>query len=325
MMKSAQLKQPPVLRTPDLTGYPIKEFMMIDLTQFLDLRSLVTRIVAYLPDVFAALLIFAVFWLGFRILRRPLEAALKRMDVQVAIRHLLIERLLRYTLLLVGVVMAADQLGFNVATALAGLGVVGIALGFAAQDSVANVIAGILIFWDKPFQVGDWIETESEYGQVSEITLRSTRIRTPRNTYVVVPNKRIIDATLENFSQHGALRVDVPLGIAYKENVAQARRVLLEALAGLPALSAEHNTDIVVSDLGDSSVNLLLRVWVDNGDQKPAIRAAVLELAKTALDKAGIQIPFPHLQLFVDNVEDRVWQDLSRLPGFAARTEPGIE
>lgn len=291
---------------------------MSELIQLLDVQALVTRLVVYLPRVVAALLIFMAFWFGFRIVRRLLEPALVRMGIQETMRDLLIDKLLRYAVMIVGVVMAADQLGFNVGAALAGLGVVGIALGFAAQDSVANVISGVLIFWDKPFRVGDWIETEGEYGRVSEITLRSTRIRTMRNTFVVIPNKRVIDATLENYTKHGALRVDVPLGIAYKENIAQARTVLLDAIGRLDGLSTGYESDVVVTELGDSSVNLEVRVWIDSGEHYRAMFSLVLESSKTALDKAGIQIPYPHLQLFVDDVEDRVWSGLSGATGPSA-------
>ena len=290
---------------------------MDDLAQLVDIQALLTRLVEYLPRVGAAALVLAVFWFGFRVIQRLLHAALQRMDVHEAIRDLLIDKLARYAVMLIAMVMAADQLGFNVAAALAGLGVAGIALGFAAQDSVANVIAGVLIFWDKPFQVGDWIETEGEYGKVSEITLRSTRIRTMRNTFVVVPNKRIIDATLENYTKQGALRIDVPVGIAYKETIAEARKVLLEAVGRLDGLCTEPAPDVVVTQLGDSSVNLDVRVWIESGEQRQAAIARVLESSKTALDAAGIQIPYPHLQLFVDDVQERVWKGLSAVPGRA--------
>ena len=290
---------------------------MNELIELLDLSALATRLVEYVPRVAAAVLVLAIFSFGFRMLRSLAEPALGRMDVHPAVRDLLIDKLLRSAVLLVGVVMAADQLGFNVAAALAGLGVAGIALGFAAQDAVANVIAGILIFWDKPFSVGDWIKTEGEYGRVSEITLRSTRIRTTRNTFLVLPNKRIIDVTLENFSKHGALRVDVPLGIAYKENVSQAREVLLDAVERLEGLNRQYQPEVAVTSLGDSSVNLSVRVWIDSGEHGPGIHASVLEASKTALEAAGIQIPFPHLQLFVDDVTERVWTGLSGVPALS--------
>jgi small conductance mechanosensitive channel len=212
----------------------------------------------------------------------------------------------------VAVVMAADQVGINVAAAVAGLGVAGIAVGFAAQDALANVIAGIVIFLDRPFVVGDWVEVEGEYGRVSEITLRSTRIRTPRNTWVVIPNKQIVDAVLENHSKHGEIRIDVPIGIAYKEDIDQAREVLLEAVSKLDGVLEDPAPDLIVVGLGSSSVDLKVRVWIHHADREQATYFGVAETSKKALDAAGIQIPFPHLQLFVDQVESRVWERLDQ-------------
>ncbi len=288
---------------------------METLFKSLDVTRLTTQLVEYLPRVGAAILILLGFLILSRVVRRPLRAMLGRAGFHVKLVELLVDKILHYAIAILGLVMAADQLGINVTAALAGISVAGIALGFAAQDSVANLISGILIFWDKPFVVGDWIKTADEFGCVSDITLRSTRIRTPRNTYVVIPNKSIIDSVLENYSKHGEMRVDVRLGIAYKEDIPTARKVLLEAMAGISRLRKEPPTDVVVEELGNSSVNLIVRVWIDDADDLQRTQFAVMEASKLALDAAGIQIPFPHLQLFVDNVEYRVWQRASRLAG----------
>jgi small conductance mechanosensitive channel len=286
---------------------------MDQIRQMIDIEQLTTAVIAFLPRLGAALLVLVVFRLVYRVSRPTLRTVLTRAGFHEALIHLLIDNLYRYALLLVGIVMAADQLGINVLAALAGLGVAGIAVGFAAQDSIANVISGILIFWDKPFVVGDWIETEGSYGKVAEITLRSTRIRTHRNTFVVIPNETVIDAVLENFSKQGEVRIDVPVGIAYKEDIRRAREVLLDAVRSLPDVMQEPEPDVVVDALGDSSVNLLVRVWVEEADALPRGTAAVVEASKLALDAAGIEIPFPHLQLFVDSVEDRVIEKVAQL------------
>ena len=278
------------------------------LQEWLDIKQLSTQVVSFLPQLVAAIIVFALFVILYRITRPLLRGILTRASFQEALIRLIVENFYRYAILIVGLVMAADQIGINVGAALAGLGIAGIAVGFAAQDSVANVISGILIFWDKPFVVGDWIRAEGEYGCVSNITLRTTRIRTTRNTYVVIPNKSIIDAVLENFSKHGELRVDVPLGIAYKEDIRKARDVLMRAINDMEGIRSNPEPDVIVSGLGDSSVNLEVRVWIDHAYRQPATSAEVVERAKIALDEAGIEIPFPHLQLFVDNVQDRVWE-----------------
>jgi len=190
------------------------------ISRLVDVEKVLQRVLAFLPSLVAAVLIMAAFLVLFRLSRRPLAALLARAGLHEKLVQLLVESLYRYALMAIGLVMAAAQVGINVATAVAGLGVVGIAVGFAAQDTLANLIAGIVVFIDKPFIVGDWITVADQFGKVADITLRSTRIRTPQNSYVVIPNKQIIDVVLENHTKHGELRVDVPVGIAYKETVA---------------------------------------------------------------------------------------------------------
>lgn len=283
------------------------------MTELIDIQALLDALRGYLPTLGQAALILFLFWLFYRILRRPAHAMLRRAEIQPTLVRLLVDSILRFTMLVLGVIMAADQLGFNVAAALAGLGVAGIAVGFAAQDSLANIIAGFIVFWDKPFLVGDWVTVQDQYGRVEDITLRSTRIRTPRNIYVVIPNKQIIDDLLVNHSKNGETRVDLAVSIAYKEDILAARRVLLAAVDAMAGLLADPAPEVVVTKLDDSSVNLSLRVWIARADEEAPISVQVLEAAKLALDAAGIQIPFPHLQLFVDEVKAPVWREAAAL------------
>jgi len=288
---------------------------MNDILQRIDVDGLLNRFVAFLPSAVAALLVLLVFWVVYRVTRTPLNKVLQRAGIAAPLIHMLVDNVYRFAILAVALVMAADQIGINVAAAVAGLGVAGIAIGFAAQDSLANTIAGFLIFWDKPFLVGDWVTVADLYGRVSEITMRTTRIRTNNNTYVVIPNKTIIDEVLVNHSKHGETRIDVPVGIAYKESVSEARRVLLEAIRGLEGVIEKPAPDVVMTELANSSVNLSARVWIDDAALEAPVYCSVMEASKVALDEAGIQIPYHHLQLFLDDVEDRVWDKLGALSG----------
>ncbi|MEX2302627.1 MAG: mechanosensitive ion channel family protein [Bryobacterales bacterium] len=281
---------------------------MESLLDRLDMGRLLTQLVEFIPDLLAALIIIAAFWIVFRVTSKPLQTILERAGLHATLVRMLIDNIYRFTLLIFGLVMAADQIGINVGAALAGIGVVGIALGFAAQDSLANIIAGFLIFIDKPFEVGDWVRVDNEYGQVNNITMRTTRIRTKRNTYVVIPNKMIIDTVLENHSKHGVTRVDVPVGIAYKESILQAREVLLEAVSKIGGIAKDPAPDVVVTEMAGSSVNMNVRVWIDEAADEQPVYFRVMEASKLSLDAAGIEIPYPHMQLFVENVEDRVWK-----------------
>ncbi len=287
---------------------------METLQRILDIEAVTEWVVLFIPKLFVAVLILIAFFALYRITRRPFGAILERAGFDRVLVTLLVENIYRFALIIFGLVMAASQLGVNVGAALAGIGVVGIAIGFAAQDALANTIAGFMIFWDKPFRVGEYVTVQDQYGEVRDITLRSTRIRTNQNTYVVIPNKHVIDEVLVNHSHHGETRVDVPLGIAYKEDIVAAREVLLDAVRSMPEVAANPEPSVVVKELGASSVDLLVRVWIDDAGEELPVHYAVMEASKRALDAAGIQIPFHHLQLFVDQVEDRVWESVARLP-----------
>ncbi len=166
------------------------------------------------PRVVAAIVIVALSWVALRATQPAIRGTLRRARFVEELITLLVDGLYRGVMLTVGLIMAASQLGINVSALLAGLGVAGIALGFAAQETVANMIAGFLIFWDRPFSIGDFITTQVRYGEVKEITLRTTRIRTLDNTYVVIPNKQIIGDTVIKHSMYGETRIMVYVGIA---------------------------------------------------------------------------------------------------------------
>ncbi len=278
-----------------------------------DSATVQTFVAAAIPKTLAALAVLFGTWVVLRITQPALRMALHRAHFVDGLIRLLVDGLFRGVVIILGGVMAASQLGIDVSALLAGLGVVGIALGFAAQETVANMIAGFLIFWDRPFVIGDYITTQNYDGDVREITLRTTRIRTLNNTYVVVPNKQIIGDTVVNHSMYGETRVVVPIGIAYKESIAAARKVILDVLGGIPDVLPTPAPDVVARSLGDSSVNLEARVWIARADMEKPVTARVVEACKNALDEAAIEIPFPHLQLFIDQVDDRVWNRAAQL------------
>jgi small conductance mechanosensitive channel len=283
--------------------------------ELLDVEHIVNSIVTFLPDLLAASAILFVFWLGYRISRKPLKLILQRANFHENLIKLLIDNLYKSILLFFSIVMAGGQIGINVGAMLAGFGVAGIAIGFAAQDSLANTIAGFLIFWDKPFELGDWITVAEQYGQVTHITLRSTRIRTLNNTYVVLPNKSIIEQVTVNHTKHGATRIEVPVGIAYKEYIPAARKVILKKINEIKTILKDPAPDVVVTKLGSSSVDMIVRIWIEDAKDEMPVYYKVMEESKLALDAAGIEIPFHHLQLFIENVEDRVWDKARQLSG----------
>jgi len=295
---------------------------MESLNSLFDRDRLIADVTTFLPRLGAALLVFLAFWLLQRLTRPLLRGILRRAGIHETLTHMLVDNIYGMTILVLGVISAAGQLGINVTAALAGISVAGIAIGLAAQDSLSNMIAGFQIFWDKPFVVGDHVTVMDKYGRVVDITMRTTRIRTQQNTYVVIPNKHIIDSVLVNHTKHGETRVEVDIGIAYKESIAEARRVLLEAVSKIDGVLADPAPDVVVTGTGSSSVDLRVRLWINDAHIERRTYFRAMEASKLALDAAGIQIPFPHLQLFVDSVEERVWK---RMEGVVTAGRSGSE
>jgi small conductance mechanosensitive channel len=201
-----------------------------------------------------------------------------------------------------GLMFSLDNLGLNVTSVIAGLGIAGVALGFAAKDTLANLIAGVTILWDRPFRVGDRIEVEGSVGVVRKITLRTTRLDTARNEVVIFPNEKMVTEKIINHTMRPSLRVDVPFGIAYAADIQAARRVVLATTAGDEDLREKPEPAVVVTELADSSVNLELRVWLKDPIQEIGTRLRYMEKVKAALDEAGIEIPFPQLMLHMAEV-----------------------
>ncbi len=273
----------------------------------LNVELLLTQFVGWIPSLIAAVLILFAFWIFFRVTRPAFVRILHGAGLDSALIGMLMN-VYRFALMSFGIIMAAGQLGINVGAALAGLGVVGLTIGFAAKDSLSNVMAGFLIFWDKPFHVGDWVTLGDHYGKVAEITMRTTRMRTRNNTWVILPNESVINQVLVNHSTNGETRLEIPVGIAYKEDIATARKVLLEAVRVVPGVIENPPPAVVVNNLGSSSVDLIIFAWIANAEDEKPVFFRLMEAAKVSLDAVGIEIPFPHLQLFVDQIQDPVWE-----------------
>jgi len=273
---------------------------LVNLGDWLDPRALGTAAVTFLPRLLAAALILVSFWIAYRITRPVLRRVLLRGHLDEALVQLLVDNIYRLGLIVLAVVFAAGQVGINILPAIAGLGVIGVALGFAAQDSVANLISGFLIFWDKPFVVGDYVSVQDQYGRVDEITLRTTRIRTPSNSYVVIPNRKMIESMLVNHSKHGGMRVEIPVTIANEESVENARRVLLAAASPVEGVVSTPEPEVVVKALGTGGIDLQIRVWIDDAALERPVTHRVTEACKDALDRAKVETPSPEIRLLLE-------------------------
>ncbi|MCS3863135.1 small conductance mechanosensitive channel [Salinibacter ruber] len=253
---------------------------------------------------------FLLLYIIYRALYLASERALDRSDsIEPGLQSLLLKTFRVASFFFIGTVVL-DQLGVNVAVLVGGLGIAGIVAGFAARDSLENFIAGVTVLVDKPFQVGDYIEIGDQYGQVDEITLRSTRLRTVRNRTMVLPNTHMITQELMNHTKRNVLRIDVSFGIAYKEVPDEARAALLSLFEGDDRVLTEPAPSVVVTEMADSSVNMALRFYTRNPDQEVPLRWEYTEKVREKLREADIEIPFPHRQLFLDEAKALQGSDL---------------
>lgn len=197
------------------------------------------------------------------------------------------------------VMMILQRLGINITPLVAGLGVTGFIVGFAFQETLGNLASGLMIAINQPFRVGDYIVAGAVEGSVVELNMMETTLATVDNKRVIVPNKVMWGAAITNVTALKTRRVDVTAGIAYGEDIAKARKVLMDALKALPDVLRDPAPQVEVLSLGDSAVNLTVRGWCKT-EKYWDVFFAMTSLTKQALDDAHIEIPYPQLVIHGD-------------------------
>lgn len=268
---------------------------MLDfLTKFgIDKHAVTNGLELFLPNLISAagVIVFAI--LFYMITARLLETALRRTHMQSSLVRISVRSLYRGLVIVLGIIFVLSQLGINVTAALAGVGVIGIAVGFAAQATLANIFSGFGIFIEHLYRKGDWVSVAGNYGEVANITLRTTKIKTLDNTYISIPNSVVTSSAVTNFSEQGEVRISAKVSISYKESIDVAREVLIEGLKKIDGIRQTPAPEVVVEELDDSGVNLLARIWIDNPRFEQRFTFELTETCKKVLDEAGIAIPFP--------------------------------
>lgn len=205
-------------------------------------------------------------------------------------------------------VIALDVLGVNVMPFIAGAGVMGVAVGFAAKDTLSNLIAGILLIIDRPFEIGDRIEVWSaptgsaSWGDVLDIGLRATRIKTTDNIVVIIPNNEIMTRDIVNYTSiSSSIRVRINIGVSYDADTAKAKALAIQAANSSEWVMTEPAPKVVVRSFGESSVDLQLRVWIKNARRRMDTIDYITDTVKTLFDENGIEIPFPRRDITIVN------------------------
>ncbi|ABM00670.1 mechanosensitive ion channel family protein [Shewanella amazonensis] len=196
------------------------------------------------------------------------------------------------------VIATLGQIGVQTASLVAVIGAAGLAVGLALQGSLSNFAAGVLMVLFRPCRVGDYIEAAGIAGTVDEITIFSTKLRTPDNKVIVAPNSAIMNGTITNYSAMDTRRVDMVIGVAYDADIKLTKKVLTDILDNNQYVLKDPAYTVALSELGASSINFVVRPWVKGADFWAA-KFELTEQIKNALDANNIGIPYPQMDIHV--------------------------
>jgi len=208
-----------------------------------------------------------------------------------------------YTVLIVVVILAAvGRLGVQTTSFVAILGAAGLAIGFALQGSLSNFAAGVMLLIFRPFKVGDFIEAGGAAGVVEEIGIFTTNMRSGDNKAIIIPNSGITGGNIVNVSAKPTRRIDMTFGVGYSDDLKQVRKVIEEVVNADERILKDPAVTIAVAELADSSVNFIVRPWVNSGDYW-AVLFDLNENMKIRFDREGISIPFPQQDVHMHQVD----------------------
>lgn len=261
-----------------ILGWELKEFLSPE------------RLLPFVRVIFLVLIGIPVVYLISKASRRYLT---RRFSAQ---QGMITGKMIKYGGLVIIFIMVLRELGFELAPLLGAAGIVGIAIGFASQTSVSNVISGLFLIAEQPFVVGDVIRAGSTTGQVLSIDILSIKLRTFDNQFVRIPNETILKSEVVNITRFPIRRADLMVSVAYKEDLGQVKQILKEIARQHPLCLQEPEPLIIFEAFGASSIDLKFAVWATKEDWLK-VKNEIQEEIKRRFDAEGIEIPFPHLSI----------------------------
>lgn len=269
--------------------------------------GLIQRYIQELPDkalrfsvrVLLALVFLLVGIQIIKLVRRIVRRSMKRGNVDVGVIQFM-DSFIKVVLYVLLIFMIASGFGLDAASVVALLGSAGVAIGLAVQGSLSNFAGGVLILVLKPFKVDDYIKVDNDghEGTVKEIQLFYTKLTTPDNHVVIIPNGSLANSNIMNISTLGERKMDIPVTISYDADIRQAKEVLLHILESDEAVLKEKDHRVFVQELADNGVKLNVRCWADN-EKYWECKWRITEQMKYALDDAGISIPYPQMDVHI--------------------------
>lgn len=289
------------------------------------MQNLLQSFLVTIPNILIGLLVFVIFLGIARLASNAVSSVAGRAGQPRGIA-LVFSRIVSWLVLAVGVLVALTVIFPTLTTAslFGALGVSGVAIGFAFKDIFQNLLAGLLILVTRPFRIGDQIVSGDHEGVVEDIQVRATLLRTYDNRRVVIPNSELYTNRVTVNTAYPQRRLSVTVGIGYGDDIAAARALILKTLGGLDGLLTDPAPSVLVKELGDFSVNLDVRFWIDPPIRKEAVEAqdGVLEAIRNALPAAGFDLPFPTQQLLLHDQTEATDGDRTRQrEGWPARRD----
>ena len=254
-----------------------------------------TMIIGYLIKIAIAI---AIFYIGRKIagiIKNIIRKAFNKADMDETLAKFLTDVI--YGVMLVFIVLAAlSQLGIDTTSFVAIFAAAGLAIGLAFQGALSNIGAGVMIIFFKPFKLGDFIEAGGTLGTVEEVNIFNTMFKTGDNKVVIVANSNIISGNITNFSAKDTRRVDLTFGIGYDDDLKLAKQTLMDIVSSDERVLQDPAPFVAVSELADSSVNFVVRAWVNSADYW-GVHFDTLENVKVIFDEKGISIPYPQMDV----------------------------
>lgn len=279
----------------------------INILESINFSELITTyLIPWGKNIVLALLIFIIGRYIANLLNRIARRVLTNAKVDTILIKFL-SSILAWVLLLVVIIMALNQLGVNTTSLIALIGAAGLAIGLSLQDSLKNFAAGVMLITFRPFGEGDYVEAGGTAGSVESITIFSTTFITPDNRKVIVPNGAIYSGVITNYSAKETRRIDMVFGIGYEDDIKKAKDIVEKILKSDGRVHSLPAPVVAVDQLADSSVNLVVRPWVNTSDYW-TVKWDLTEKIKLAFDENGISIPFPQMDVHLDKAEQSTVQ-----------------
>lgn len=252
----------------------------------------------YAMNILSAFLIICIGMIAARLISGGLHKVLTKRKLDITVIDF-VSHMVRYLIVAFVLIAALSEIGVETTSFVAVIGAAGLAVGLALQGSLSNFASGVLIIVLRPFKSGEYIEAGGVAGTVESVQIFSTILTTVDNKFVVVPNSAILGDNIVNYSRKPTRRIDLLIGVSYNADLAKTKSVLEAVLKANKGVLESPEPQIAVAELGDSSVNLVVRPWVNSGEYWP-IRFELMEAIKNALDEAEIEIPFPQMDVHMD-------------------------